>query len=61
MSVFVEAALLTLLVVFVGVAAISGFVLIQSLNEEDTASAWVWVVVFTVASFGAAWSFWRFI
>ena len=60
-SVFVNAAQLTLLVVMMGLAAISGMVMARSIQEEDAASAWVWVSVFGVSSLIAAWSFWRLV
>ena len=60
-SVFVNASHLGLLVTMVGVAAISGWVLTKSIEEENSGSAWTWGTVFGVTSLVAAWSFWRLV
>jgi hypothetical protein len=51
----------SLLVVMVGLAAISGIVMIRSIQEEDAVTAWIWVAVFGATSLVAAWSFWRLV
>ena len=43
----------------VGVAAISGRVVIVSIDRRDAAKAWLWMAYFVVASFMAAWYFRR--
>jgi hypothetical protein len=53
-TVFAEAALLALLVFLSGMAAISGFVLAKSIEQEDAGSAKVWGTVFAAASLVAA-------
>jgi len=53
-SVFVDAALLGLLVTMTGMAGISGFVLTKSIEEEDSVSAWIWGTVFGATSLVAA-------
>jgi hypothetical protein len=58
-SVFVDASHLGLLVTMVGVAAISGWVLTKSIEEENSGSAWTWGRVFGVTSLVAAWTFGR--
>ncbi len=61
MSVFVDAALLGLLVTMTGMAGISGFVLNKSIKEEDSVSAWIWGTVFGATSLVAAWTFGRLV
>ena len=61
MSVFVNAAQLTLLVAMVSVADIRPVVMIRNIQEEDAASAWVWAGVFAVTSLLVIWSFWRLV
>jgi hypothetical protein len=61
MSLFANFAQLSLLVVMVGLAAISGMVMARSVQEEDAVGAWIWVVVFGATSLVAAWSFWRLV
>lgn len=61
MSLFANFAQLILLVVMVGLAAISGMVMARSVQEEDAVAAWIWVVVFGATSLVAAWSFWRLV
>jgi uncharacterized membrane protein HdeD (DUF308 family) len=61
MSLFANFAQLSLLVVMVGLAAISGMVMARSVQEEDAVAAWIWVVVFGATSLVAAWSFWRLV
>jgi hypothetical protein len=60
-SVFVDAALLGLLVTMSGVAGISGFVLTKSIEVEDSVSAWIWGTVFGATSLVAAWTFGRLV
>jgi hypothetical protein len=60
-SVFVDAALLGLLVTMTGMAGISGFVLNKSIKEEDSVSAWIWGTVFGATSLVAAWTFGRLV
>lgn len=54
-------ALVGLLVAMVGIVAISAAVVVTSVNEGDSASAWIWVAVFLLASIIAAWAFWRLV
>lgn len=61
MSVFVDAALLGLLVTMSGLAGISGFVLTKSIEVEDSVSAWIWGTVFGATSLAAAWTFGRLV
>ncbi len=51
---YAEAFALILLVAMVGLAAISGLILAQSIEGEDAGSAKVWGTVFAVASLVAA-------
>ena len=44
-----------------GIAAISAVVVSASVNEGDSASAWIWVAVFLLASILAALLFWRLV
>jgi hypothetical protein len=60
-SVFVNAAQLTLLVAMVSVADIRAVVMTRNIQEEDAASAWVWTCVFAVTSLLVIWSFWRLV
>jgi hypothetical protein len=60
-SVFVDAALLGLLVTMTGMAGISGFVLTKSIEGEDSVSAWIWGTVFGATSLVAAWTFGRLV
>jgi hypothetical protein len=60
-SLFANFAQLSLLVVMVGLAAISGMVMTRSIQEEDAVTAWIWVAVFGATSLVAAWSFWRLV
>jgi hypothetical protein len=39
--------------------AISAAVVVTSINEGDSGSAWVWAAVFLLASLEATWFFWR--
>jgi hypothetical protein len=59
-SIFVDSSHLDLLVAISGMAVVSGLVLVESIQEEDSPSAWVWGTVFGVSSLGA-WSFWRLV
>jgi hypothetical protein len=54
MIIYVEAFVLIVLVTTVGLAAVSGFVLAQSIEQEDASSAKVWGTVFAAASLVAA-------
>jgi hypothetical protein len=47
------------LVVMAGIAGISAWVVMVSINDGDAPSAWIWTALFVVASLLAAWSFWR--
>jgi hypothetical protein len=58
-SIFVNAAQLTLLVSMAGVSGISAVVITRSIQEEDASSAWVWAGVYAMASFLTVWTFWR--
>jgi hypothetical protein len=57
---YVEVARLWLFIAMVGWVAVSGGVLMMSLREEDTFSAWWSAVTFAGASLLAA-CFWRFL
>jgi hypothetical protein len=57
-SVLVEAAQMGLLVAMCGMAALSGAVLANSIEDEDAASAWAWAGAFVVTSFLTDWLFW---
>lgn len=61
MSVFVDSAYVSLLVLLLGVVAISGLLLTKCIEEEDAHLAWVWGALFLCASLGVAYSFWRFV
>jgi uncharacterized membrane protein YgaE (UPF0421/DUF939 family) len=54
-------ALVVLLVTMTGIAAISAWVFAMSIKEGDSASAWIWAVVFLVASILDTWAFWRLV
>jgi hypothetical protein len=54
-------ALVVLLVSLTGISAISAAVVSTSINEGDSASAWMWVAVFLVASLIDAWAFGRLV
>jgi hypothetical protein len=56
-----EDALVVLLVTMTGIAAISAVVLTTSVKEGDSGSAWIWGVVFLMASVLDAWAFWRLV
>jgi hypothetical protein len=58
-SVFTNSAHVGLLVVLIGIATISGFVLTECIRDEDARAAWLWLGLFVAASLGAAWSYWR--
>jgi hypothetical protein len=47
-----------LLVAMCGMAALSGAVLANSIEDEDAASAWAWAGAFVVTSFLTDWLFW---
>jgi hypothetical protein len=52
---------LGVLVATLGMAVVSARVLMLSISEGDTASAWIYAALFVVTSFMAVWSFWRLI
>lgn len=52
------AAALGLIVAMTGLAAISGLVVVASVNEGDAGSAWVWTVLFVMISTIDALCFW---
>jgi hypothetical protein len=52
-------ARLAVFLVMVALVAISARVIIVSISEGDSGSAWTWVALFGVACFIAAWFFWR--
>ena len=54
-------ALVVLLVALTGIAVISAVVVSTSINEGDSASAWMWVAVFLLASILDIWAFWRLV
>jgi hypothetical protein len=61
MSVFVDYSHLGLLFAMSGMAAISGLVLIKSIEEEDARSARIWVTMFGATSLVAGWMFGRLV
>lgn len=52
---------LTLLAGTVFVAALSAWILIESVNEWDGGSAWLWGAMFLASSLVAALWFWRLV
>lgn len=54
-------ALVILVVTMTGIAAISAAVVVASINEGDSASAWIWASVFLLASILDTWAFWRLV
>jgi hypothetical protein len=48
-----------LLVAMLGIVVISAVVVVTSINEGDSGSAWVWAAVFVLASSIATWVLWR--
>jgi hypothetical protein len=60
-TVFVNAAQLTLLVAMVSVADIRAVVMTRNIQEEDATIAWVWAGVFAVTSLLVIWSFGRLV
>ena len=50
---------IAMLVAMLGIVAISAVVVVASINEGDSGSAWVWAAVFALASIIATWVFWR--
>jgi hypothetical protein len=48
-----------MLVAMLGIVAISAAVVVASINEGDSASAWIWIAVFALASIIATWVFWN--
>ena len=61
MSVFANPTHASLIVVLLGVAAISGFVLTECIQDGDVKGAWLWLGLFVAACLGSAWSFWRLV
>jgi hypothetical protein len=61
MSVLANPAHASLIVVLLGVAAISGFVLTECIQGGDVKGAWLWLGLFMAACLGSAWSFWRLV
>jgi hypothetical protein len=53
-----EAVRMGMLVAMIGIVAISAAVVVTSINEGDSGSAWIWAAVFLLASVIAAWVFW---
>jgi hypothetical protein len=53
-----EAARVGMLVAMIGIVVISAAVVVTSINEGDSGSAWIWAAVFLLASVIAAWVFW---
>jgi hypothetical protein len=53
----VKGVLLAALVAATGIAAISAWVIVASINEGDADSAWVWGALFVGTSLLAAWCF----
>jgi predicted permease len=49
------------LVATMGIAAISAWVIVASINEGDAGSAWVWAALFVMTFLMAAWCFWRLV
>jgi DNA-binding NarL/FixJ family response regulator len=60
-SLFVDHSHVSLFVALIGMAAISGFVLTKSIEEEDADSARIWVTMFGATSLVAAWMFGRLV
>jgi hypothetical protein len=56
-----EAVRVGFLAAMVGIAAISAAVVSTSINEGDSASAWIWAADFVLASVIAAFVFWRLV
>jgi hypothetical protein len=50
-----------LLVATIGIAAISGWFMMVSVEEGDAGSAWGWAGLFLVISLVGAWCFWRLV
>jgi hypothetical protein len=59
--ILLEDALVGLLVAMTGIAAISAGVLTTCVEEGDSGSAWVWAVVFLLASIIDVCTFWRLV
>jgi hypothetical protein len=53
-----EAVRVGVLAAMLGIAAISAAVVSRSINQADSASAWIWVANFALASIIAAVVFW---
>jgi hypothetical protein len=50
-----------LLVAMIGMAVVSAWVLVDSIKEGDSGSAWVWAAVFLAISIIDTWAFWRLV
>ena len=61
MSVFANSAHVSLVVVLLGVAVVSGFVLTECIQDGDVKGAWLWLGLFMVACLGGTWGFWRLV
>jgi hypothetical protein len=53
--------LVEMLVAMIGIAAISAWVLVASVKEEDSGSAWMWASIFLGASILDALLFWSLV
>jgi hypothetical protein len=51
--------IVAMLAAMIGIVAISAAVVLASINEGDSGSAWIWAAVFALASIIATWVFWR--
>jgi len=51
--------IVAMVIAMLGIVAISAVVVAASINEGDSGSAWVWTVVFVLASVIATWVFWK--
>jgi hypothetical protein len=60
-SIFANIPPLDLLALTSGMAAITGFALLQAIKEEDPLLAYVWGAMFGLTSLAAAWSLWRMV
>ena len=50
--------IVAMLAAMIGIVAISAVVVVTSINEGDSGSAWVWAAVFVLTSIIATWVFW---
>ena len=51
--------IVAMVIAMLGIVAISAAVVAASINEGDSASAWIWAAVFVLASVIATWVFWK--